>query len=62
MGTITIYFRCDIEDARAIMCHVGIDVTINVNGETAKPINLDDEQLAVLLEYEKQGFIQLRRK
>ena len=62
MGTITIYFRCDIEDARAIMCHVGIDESINVNGETAHPVSLDDDQMTVLREYEKQGFIQLRRK
>lgn len=59
---VYIYYNCSREDIRRIEERFGFTHCVNINGETCLPVTVRDEDWPMLLETEKRGFIQIRRK
>lgn len=58
----TIYFNCRWEDIRRIEERFGIPHCVTVNGETCKPVEIRDEDVELLMETQRRGYIQIRIK
>lgn len=59
---VTIYYRCSWTDVHRIQERFGIQAPTTVNGETACPVEISDEDWPLLQETERRGFIQIRNK
>ena len=58
----TIYFNCRWEDIRRIEERFGIPHCVTVNGETCRPVEIRDEDVELLMETQRRGYIQIRIK
>lgn len=58
----TIYFNCRWEDIRRIEERFGIPHCVTVNGETCRPVEIRDEDVELLEETQRRGYIQIRIK
>ena len=58
----TIYYNCRWEDIRRIEERCGIPHCVTVNGETCKPVDIRDEDVELLKETLRRGYIQIRIK
>ena len=59
---IYIYYTCSYENMQAIQDRFGFPHCVTVNGETCHPVEVKPEDWELLLETEKRGFIQIRKK
>ena len=57
-----IYYNCRWEDIRRIEERLGIPHCVTVNGETCKPVDIRDEDVELLKETQRRGYIQIRIK
>jgi len=57
-----IYYNCRWEDIRRIEERFGIQHCVTVNGETCKPVEIRDEDVELLKETQRRGYIQIRIK
>ena len=57
---VTIYWRCDSYRAHNLMWCVGLPFGISLNGE--QYLDVTDEQMAQLREYESSGLLEFRNK
>ena len=57
-----IYYNCRWEDIRRIEERFGIPHCVTVNGETSKPVEIRDEDVELLEETQRRGYIQIRIK
>ena len=57
-----IYYNCRWEDIRRIEERFGISHCVTVNGETCKPVEIRDEDVDLLKETQRRGYIQIRIK
>lgn len=62
MKRVVLYYNCDWEDIRKIEERFGISHCVTLNGETCQPVEIKDEDWAVLQETERRGYIQIRVK
>ena len=62
MKRVVLYYNCDFDDIRKIEERFGIPHCVTINGETCKPVEIKDEDWAVLQETERRGYIQIRVK
>ena len=58
----TIYYNCRWEDITRIEERFGIPHCVTVNGETCKPVDIRDEDVELLKEIQRRGYIQIRIK
>ena len=59
---VVIYFRCKWEDIHKIQERFKLPTCVNVNGETCQPVDISDDDWALLQETERRGYIQIRNK
>lgn len=60
---IYVYFIInDWDIIRQIQRRFGLPDCITVNGETCQPCNIKEQDMELLKETEKRGFIQIRKK
>ena len=57
-----IYYNCRWEDIRRIEERFGIPHCVTVNGETCKSVDIRDEDVELLKETQRRGYIQIRIK
>ena len=57
-----IYYNCRWEDIRRIEERFGIPHCVTVNGETCQPVEIRDEDVELLKETQRRGYIQIRIK
>ena len=57
-----IYYNCRWEDIRRIEERFGIPHCVTVHGETCKPVEIRDEDVELLKETQRRGYIQIRIK
>ena len=57
-----IYYNCRWEDIRRIEERFGIPHCVTVNGETCRPVEIRDEDVELLMETQRRGYIQIRIK
>lgn len=57
-----IYYNCRWEDIRRIEERFGIPHCVTVNGETCRPVEISDEDVELLMETQRRGYIQIRIK
>ena len=57
-----IYYNCRWEDIRRIEKRFGIPHCVTVNGETCRPVEIRDEDVELLMETQRLGYIQIRIK
>ena len=57
-----IYYNCRWEDIRRIEQRFGIPHCVTVNGETCKPVEIREEDVELLKETQRRGYIQIRIK
>lgn len=57
-----IYYNCRWEDIRRIEERFSIPHCVTVNGETCKPVEIRDEDVELLKETQRRGYIQIRIK
>ena len=57
---VTIYWKCDTHKAHQFLFLERLPMNISLNGECY--LDVDDEQLAHLKEYESRGFLDFRHK
>ena len=62
MRKVTVYYNCDWVDIKAIEERFGFPHCVTVNGETCHPVEVRDEDWDLLLETQRRGFIQIRKK
>ena len=62
MKRVVLYYNCDFDDIRKIEERFGIAHCVTLNGETCQPVEIKDEDWAVLQETERRGYIQIRVK
>ena len=55
-----IYYDCRWEDIRRIEERFGIPHCVNVNGMTCQPVEIREEDVELLRETERRGYIQIR--
>lgn len=58
MQLITIYWRCNVMEKRAMIERFSIPVYTTINGET--PFEVDEDLLDDLRRYERNGLIEIR--
>ena len=58
--TCRIYFDCRWEDIAKIEERFSIPHCVNVNGETCRPVEIREEDVELLRETERRGYIQIR--
>lgn len=58
----TIYYKCKWADIRKIQQRFGITSCVDVNGESCQPVEVRDEDVELLRETERRGFIEIRIK
>ena len=59
---VYVYYNCSFEDIRRIEDRFGFPHCVTVTGETCHPVEVKPEDWELLLETEKRGFIQIRKK
>ena len=59
---VYVYYNCSFEDIRRIEDRFGFPHCVTVNGEICHPVEVKPEDWELLLETEKRGFIQIRKK
>lgn len=60
---IYVYFIInDWDIIRQIQKRFGLPDCVNVNGETCQPCDISEQDMELLKETEKRGYIQIRRK
>lgn len=62
MKEVYIYYNCTWEEIRRIEERFGFPHCVSVNGESCHPVDVRDEDWALLRETERRGFIQIRIK
>ena len=62
MKRVVLYYNCGWEAIRKIEERFGIPPCVTLNGETCQPVEIKDEDWAVLKETERRGYIQIRVK
>ena len=59
---VVIYFRCKWDDIHKIQERFKLPTCVNVNGETCQPVEIRDEDVELLKETQRRGYIQIRIK
>ncbi len=57
-----IYYNCTWEDIRRIEDRFRLPHCVTVNGETCQEVEIADEDVELLRETERRGYIQIRHK
>lgn len=61
MYEVRIYYKCKWEDVYRIQARFGIPRCTTVNGETCGSVPIKDEDMDLLRETERRGYIQIRK-
>lgn len=56
-----VYFKCKWEDVYRIEERFKMPRCVTVNGETCQPVTIEDEDMELLRETERRGYIQIRQ-
>lgn len=62
MARVTIYYQCSWPHIRRIQRRFGLPTGVTVNGETPTAVDISDEDMELLRETERRGYIQIRNK
>ena len=57
-----IYYNCNWDDIKRIQERFRLPECVNVNGETCHEVDVADEDVQLLRETERRGYIQIRKK
>lgn len=61
MRRVRIYYDCSWEDIRRIEERFNIPHCVTVNGETCRAVEIRDEDMDLLRETARRGYIQIRK-
>ena len=62
MKQVYIYYNCTWEEIRRIQQRFGFPESVTVNGESCQPVEVKEDDLELLRETARRGYIQIRMK